>query len=310
LVELLVVIAIIGILVALLLPAIQSAREAARRTHCTNNLKQLAQGWLNHELAHGHLPAGGWGGFHVGDPDRGFGEDQPGGWRFTVLPFIEESTLFDLLKNKSGDDRLQAAQALVKSPVRAFYCPSRRANVLLPDSTNYVMYGKQLTEASKSDYAASRGSTVWENPAATPQDMPPAQWEALIKTRNGVAYEKSLVRLEQVTDGTSHTLMLGEKFLDSEAYLTGNGGGDNQNPFCGIDADLIRSTHSDYWPPTADRPSLEDLSRRFGSAHPVGLHIAYVDGRVHFMKYDVDKDTYAAIGSRNGNETIDGSDAL
>jgi hypothetical protein len=123
-----------------------------------------------------------------------------------------------------------------------------------------------------------------------------------------------MVRLEQVTDGKSRTLMLGEKFLHTDAYLTGDGDGDNQNPFCGIDADLVRSTHSDYWPPTADRPKEEpsaanqptaDLSRRFGSAHPMGLHVAYVDGSVHFMKYEIDKDVYVAIGSRNGDETAD-----
>ena len=80
LVELLVVIAIIGILVALLLPAIQAAREAARRSQCQNHLKQIATGMLLHESAHKHLPVGGWSPIRGGDPDLGAGEEQPGGW--------------------------------------------------------------------------------------------------------------------------------------------------------------------------------------------------------------------------------------
>ena len=96
LVELLVVIFVIGLLVALLLPAIQSAREAARRVECRNNLKQLGLAAMNHLDRHGHFPAGGWGQNWVGDRDRDFGEDQPGGWAFNLLPFLEESALHDL----------------------------------------------------------------------------------------------------------------------------------------------------------------------------------------------------------------------
>src|SRR5215831_18980870 len=96
LVELLVVIAIIGILIALLLPAVQAAREAARRSQCRNNLKQLGLAAQNHLAAYKTFPTGGWGHSWVGDPDRGYGINQPGGWTYSVLAFAEASDIRSL----------------------------------------------------------------------------------------------------------------------------------------------------------------------------------------------------------------------
>ena len=96
LVELLVVITIIGVLVALLLPAVQAAREAARQTQCKNNVKQLALGCLGHENAIGRFPTNGWGTDWTGDPDFGTDWRQPGGWLFNVLPYIEQQPLHDM----------------------------------------------------------------------------------------------------------------------------------------------------------------------------------------------------------------------
>ncbi|MCA9165799.1 MAG: DUF1559 domain-containing protein, partial [Planctomycetales bacterium] len=133
LVELLVVIAIIGILIALLLPAVQAAREAARRTQCQNNLKQIGLGFLNHHDVHRHFPTGGWGSAWQGEPDLGFNDKQPGGWIYNVLPFIEQQTLHDL--GKGITPRTAQTAVLVQrdeTPVPAFACPSRRSAIAWP----------------------------------------------------------------------------------------------------------------------------------------------------------------------------------
>ena len=134
LVELLVVIAIIGILISLLLPAVQAAREAARRAQCVNNLKQLALGCLNHESAVKTFPTAGWGPFTLGHPDLGVSMTQPGGWLFNILPYMEQSTLYKLQQGKTGAIEQTAATTVLQTPLAAFYCPSRRPVQTLPDS--------------------------------------------------------------------------------------------------------------------------------------------------------------------------------
>ena len=127
LIELLVVIAIIAMLVTLLLPAVQAAREAARRTQCINHLKQIGLGSLNHESAHGFLPSGGWGFGWIGDPDRGYGLRQPGGWMYNILAFIEQGDLHDIGKGLPQKQKeLALGQQLATTPVSFYSCPSRR----------------------------------------------------------------------------------------------------------------------------------------------------------------------------------------
>ena len=152
LVELLVVMAIIGILVGMLLPAVQSAREAARKNQCMNNLKQMANAAQQHESAQGILPTGGWGSIWAGDPDRGFTKNQPGGWAYNILPYLGEQALHDLglglPEPQPGAratvtvadltppfaDKQAALLNLLQTPLALMNCPTRRRTVALSHS--------------------------------------------------------------------------------------------------------------------------------------------------------------------------------
>jgi len=186
LVELLVVITIIGILISLLLPAVQAAREAARRAQCVNNLKQIGLACANCESAMKALPSGGWDCNFCGDPEQGNGYSQPGGAIFNCLPYMEQQALYALQAGKTGSTRLAAAQTMISTPVSSFYCPSRRQAKAYPcftaggsaDSSGiptmyydcYMPGGPDLaysayapSTAGKTDYAANSysWSSVW-----------------------------------------------------------------------------------------------------------------------------------------------------
>ncbi len=160
LVELLVVITIIGILIALLLPAVQAAREAARIAQCQNNLQQLALGCLNHESMTRRFPTGGWGFAWTGDPDRSDDWHQPGGWVYNVLPFIEQQPLHDLgAQTPLGSAaKLAAAAQRLGTPISYLNCPTRRPAVLYPWLSSYSWFTFQtnMTDPASTHYEVAR----------------------------------------------------------------------------------------------------------------------------------------------------------
>jgi prepilin-type N-terminal cleavage/methylation domain-containing protein len=334
LVELLVVIAIIGILVALLLPAIQAAREAARRSQCSSQLKQLALGSLNHHDVFGHFQTGCWGCFWVCDPDRGYGVEQPCVWIYNTLTFIEEQALHDLGSDGKPDEEAgvlqrRAAEQVVISPITIINCPSRRAVAAYPMSTNAggnngLKNSRTPDVAGRSDYAICSGNAYNEYPdpfGVGPNDYAQArdsnfQWTNLGSDdfklyMNGVSYQRSTVRMRQITDGTSQTYLIGEKYVPVAHYVDGEFGGDNETWCTGFNNDNYRVTGRRVGTdiaellPARDSDPDNNGAQRFGSAHAGVWQVAFCDGSVHALSFDVDWMVHRDLGNRQDGNVVD-----
>jgi len=319
LVELLVVIAIIGVLVALLLPAIQSAREAARRSQCANNLKQLALGWHLHHDSHKHLPTGGWGWLWVGDADRGAGKQQPGGWIYNILPYIEQQNLHSLPGDGQPDvisaqQRAGAALAMQQT-VGTLSCPTRRPPILQPqlNEGTYVVNAYAVSHVMKADYVANGG------PRRIGWGRGPNSMADALANRGfieferdpfgnehpdlifGVSYQRSEVAMRSITDGLSNTYMIGEKALRSDRHLDPDflDQGDDHSMLCGDDFDL--HAWADH-PPIQDAPGVF-MSWQFGSSHQI-WHAAMCDASVRAMSFDVDLVLHRNLSDRRDGNPI------
>jgi prepilin-type N-terminal cleavage/methylation domain-containing protein/prepilin-type processing-associated H-X9-DG protein len=353
LVELLVVITIIGVLVALLLPAIQSAREAARRVYCKNNLRQLGLGAINHLEQQGNFPTNGWNERWVGDADRGFRRDQPGGWAFNILPFVEESSGYDLAgegnRNVISETQRLGAGKLAESPIGIINCPSRRPVGVYPHPANgqgfrriTVINAEIPPLVGKLDYAINGGDAfgsghseltftniahaatyAWPydslgNPEA--EERPPFSGLTRGLGLNGISFQRSEVRVAHVTDGLSNTYLIGEKSVHSDLYQPPDGfyprEGDRYWWTMGDDEVTCRWAQE---PPNQDRPfnvesgsdyrnSIND-DLNFGSAHESGFHMAFCDGSVRVIEYDIDPLVHMAGGNRHDG-TVHGIGAV
>jgi prepilin-type N-terminal cleavage/methylation domain-containing protein/prepilin-type processing-associated H-X9-DG protein len=323
LVEMLVVITILGILMSLLLPAVNSVRESMRRTQCKNNLVQLGAAMQQHLEKQGHFPSSGWGFMWVGDPDHGFGARQPGGWVYNLLPYLGLDMIHDKGKGLPGDGPgTKKYTALMESKTAAIpllICPTRRKPIAYPQHEISYNAG-QPPFLNKTDYAANGGSyrflgtgpQLGDNcflhfpdcrTASNPGTYGSA-WSNPDQTRfNGVSGERSEVR--QIPDGQSNVFFAGEKYLDPSLYYSGLDGADNNSALQGNDWDTNRwvgvanDNSVDTFPPRRDTRGVDTMSSRFGSAHAQGFQMLFCDGHVQMLNYTIDFATYLSLGVRN-----------
>jgi prepilin-type N-terminal cleavage/methylation domain-containing protein len=363
LVELLVVIAIIGILIALLLPAIQAARESARRTQCQNNLKNIGLAVLNHVDSRKVFPTGGSkylrDGFELQqniENGRPLGPDRQGlGWGFQILPYLEETAAYEL----------ETSQDLQQVVVSVYVCPSRRPpKTVLSTTFNVVFAFVDYAGAIPATFTTTARTVRYDPTTGVP--LTPAAIGTLGRSfyggagagggdpPNNALYDGVIVRcpwrwtstnrdsgrqfgvwatnvpqpttVAKITDGTSKTFMIAEKYVRSDNYEGGEGlarYSDDRGWADGWDADAMRSAcflpvndsdpigwgplqnyFGDAFATTGPFQGLYNVLH-FGSAHTGGIYAVFADGSVHVISYDVDVLVFNGLATRNGDELVD-----
>ncbi len=334
LVELLVVITIIGILVGLLLPAVQSARESGRRTQCVNNIHNLALGFQQHLGDHGFYPTGGWGSYWMGDPDRPCNHKQPGSWRYNVLPYIDQTVLHDQGHDNSPSAITaikQAGNAVAAQTILAiFNCPTRRPAQLWPYALGAALYNcSAVATTNRSDYAANGGTQLifWSTspaPVGGPSVASAYAGNGFsdMTYTDGIGCQQSEVRAADVSDGLSTTYMVGEKYLNPNDYYTGLDLSDNTSifaagdltGFCWALTNNIATTGPAKTlpainPPMKDRrgvaPGINGTG--WGSAHADIFNVAMCDASVHPINFGIDPLIHVYLASRNDGQNVDTS---
>jgi prepilin-type N-terminal cleavage/methylation domain-containing protein len=283
LVELLVVIAIIGILVALLLPAIQAAREAARRTECNNKMKQIGLALQNYHDTHKTLPPG------------GLSNGNRLGWTVFILPFMEMQALHNQVNfNATSYDAAVAAIPANEMMVLPFLCPSSvRAKQFENGSTTLYTTHYYGILGPKGTNASTGGTYGWDNSVAGHGGH----------ATQGVLVRHNSMGLRDVLDGTSNTFLVGES-----SYSRNLAGQDNtsfRRWYRGCDGAASASTKNILdginVTPYNGSNNFNDVS--FGSEHPGGCLFVRCDASVTFVSQNVDLGVYKATASRDGGES-------
>jgi prepilin-type processing-associated H-X9-DG protein len=292
---------------------------------------------MSHEETFRQFPSGGWGWGWVGDPDRGSGKEQPGGWFYAILPYVEQVALQQL--GADGDPnnwtstQLAGSAQRIQTPLAVMNCPSRRRSVAYPIAWNwsgtgvpggggsFTPFGSQaVTSLARGDYAACAGDAYADSNSVTipgPSNLSSAKsmtqgnsWPNM-GAMTGVCFLRSEVAMTWIKDGTSNTYLLGEKYLDPDHYLDGNDGGDNETMYSGFNNDTHRSTY--YNPsggagpthtPIQDTPGYPG-SERFGSSHAGGCNFAFCDGSIHTISHSIDALIHKELGNRDDGAAID-----
>jgi prepilin-type N-terminal cleavage/methylation domain-containing protein/prepilin-type processing-associated H-X9-DG protein len=314
LVELLVVIAIIGSLVGLLLPAVQSAREAARISTCNNNLKQLALASLVHLDTHRTFPSNGWynrNNEFGASASKGFGDMQPGGWMFNILPFMEANEV----RTRSGT----FTRSLNGLP-SAFVCPTVGSTLVIGDAgiggpgNRYRISCYAGSAGPNSNESYSCGGLNWSQIAAlsTAEEresywrqcmgypFPPQAWRS-----NGVIAPLGRIQGRHVTDGLSKTYLLGERPIQISTDISARSGSGSEQenfyePFSGHVQGIYKKTNL---PPEPYRAGvISGAPSTFGSRHANACGMAFCDGSVQTVSFSVSSSVHFALGTRDVGE--------
>lgn len=297
-VELLVSLGIIGLLLSLILPAITQVRSSARQTRCQNHLHQLGVAVHSFEAVHRFYPSNGWGFLWMGDPDRGVGPKQPGGWVYQSLRFLEAQPLAVLGQGQPDPVKRMSLGQLALEPLPLLRCPGRPGDLLRPRLATLDFANAAVGSLTfRTDYAINEGDFITDTPGGPNSlqeaDDPKYKWTDC-SGATGVSFLRSQVRPAQVIDGLSHVYLIGEKVVRWSAYEDATDPGYDAPPYTGVDLDLNRWTIEG---PLPDGPTAQP--RRFGSAHFDGCYFVMCDGALRMVSYLVDRQVHRSAGNRH-----------
>jgi len=288
LVELLVVITIIGILIALLLPAVQAAREAARRMQCTNNLKQIGLALHNYHAAQGSFP-----------PGAGTRKTNPGNvaatgrFAFTVviLPYVEQTAIHGDVDLDIGHDQ-SINQWLRYADISMYICPSRGVATAKEFGVEYV-YAQYLA------VMGAKGENEFDG-TAYPLDGPTGAGQF---ATTGILTRDSGVRISLIKDGSSNTMMVGEHSWKSRVYRPWPGGiGDSGGGMHAMTMKNVLYPMHSVGREEAGTEHSNDVS--FGSMHPGGAGFLFGDGSVHFLSENIELKIFKAVATQDSGEVV------